>query len=133
MRHITSRSSHWLAALVAMGLATPALAAYPEKPITLIVPWAAGGGTDATARIIAKSLNCEQGESVTPCLACSACDEIERGADLDVVEIDGASHNGVDSVEYCQSLLTVAVYHRPPPLAGRMPFESSCDLLHGRP
>ena len=32
--------------------ATPAVAAYPERPVTLIVPWAAGGGTDATARII---------------------------------------------------------------------------------
>ena len=64
MRHITSRSSHWLAALVAMGLATPALAAYPEKPITLIVPWAAGGGTDATARIIAKAPEEELGETI---------------------------------------------------------------------
>jgi len=57
-----------------------------------------GTGKTSTARIIAKSLNCERGESVTPCLECPACDEIERGADLDVVEIDGASHNGVDDV-----------------------------------
>ena len=39
-------------ALTALGSA-PAQAAYPERPITLIVPWGAGGGTDATGRILA--------------------------------------------------------------------------------
>ena len=41
------------AALVAFALAPAALAQYPNRPITLIVPWGAGGGTDATARILA--------------------------------------------------------------------------------
>ena len=41
------------AALVALALAPAALAQYPNRPITLIVPWGAGGGTDATARILA--------------------------------------------------------------------------------
>ena len=50
-----------LSPLVAVG---PALAAYPERPITLIVPWAAGGGTDATARIIAQVLERELGQPV---------------------------------------------------------------------
>ena len=45
--------------------ATPAFAAYPERPVTLIVPWAAGGGTDATARIIASLLEKELGQPVT--------------------------------------------------------------------
>jgi tripartite-type tricarboxylate transporter receptor subunit TctC len=39
------------ASLLAFAFGT-AYAAYPERPITLIVPWGAGGGTDATARII---------------------------------------------------------------------------------
>src|SRR5688572_16030291 len=43
--------------LAALALATlasvPAQAAYPERPITMVVPWGAGGGTDATARILA--------------------------------------------------------------------------------
>ena len=39
-------------------------AAYPERPITLIVPWAAGGGTDATARIIGALLEKELGQPV---------------------------------------------------------------------
>ena len=37
-------------------------AAYPERPVTLIVPWAAGGGTDATARIIGTLLEKEIGQ-----------------------------------------------------------------------
>lgn len=41
-----------------------ALAAYPERPITLIVPWGAGGGTDATARIIGTLLEKELGQPV---------------------------------------------------------------------
>jgi tripartite-type tricarboxylate transporter receptor subunit TctC len=41
------------AALAALALAPAALAQYPNRPITLIVPWGAGGGTDATARILA--------------------------------------------------------------------------------
>lgn len=47
--------------LVASGAA---FADYPEKPITIIVPWAAGGGTDATARTIASALEKQLGENV---------------------------------------------------------------------
>lgn len=43
-------------AVLLTAIAGPALADYPEKPITIIVPWAAGGGTDATARTIAKAM-----------------------------------------------------------------------------
>lgn len=57
-----------------------------------------GVGKTTTARIIAKSLNCAQGPTATPCLECGPCLEIERGNDLDVIEIDGASNNGVDDV-----------------------------------
>src|SRR3546814_14151654 len=44
--------------------AAPAEAEYPERPITIIVPWAAGGGTDATGRIIAKVMQDELGVPV---------------------------------------------------------------------
>jgi tripartite-type tricarboxylate transporter receptor subunit TctC len=54
---------HCLAALAAaitsLVVSTPALAAWPERPITLIVPWGAGGGTDAVARIIGVELEKE--------------------------------------------------------------------------
>jgi tripartite-type tricarboxylate transporter receptor subunit TctC len=48
-----------LVAPLAFAMASVAIAAYPERPITLIVPWGAGGGTDATARIIATLLERE--------------------------------------------------------------------------
>ncbi|WP_280563803.1 MULTISPECIES: tripartite tricarboxylate transporter substrate binding protein [unclassified Chromohalobacter] len=51
-------------AVLLTAIAGPALADYPEKPITLIVPWAAGGGTDATARTIAKAMEEELGGTV---------------------------------------------------------------------
>src|SRR5260221_14097865 len=52
------------AALALTFASTLALAAYPERPITLIVPWGAGGGTDATARIIGSLLEKELGQPV---------------------------------------------------------------------
>jgi tripartite-type tricarboxylate transporter receptor subunit TctC len=54
-----------VAALAFSLLCTFAAAAYPERPITLIVPWGAGGGTDATARIIGSLLEKELGQPVT--------------------------------------------------------------------
>ena len=50
--------------LIALIPATPTFAAYPDRPITLIVPWGAGGGTDATARIIGSLLEKELGQPV---------------------------------------------------------------------
>ncbi len=47
------------AVALSLGLSAPALAAYPERPITLIVPWGAGGGTDAVARFIGVELEKE--------------------------------------------------------------------------
>ena len=53
------------AALALLGFVSPAaLGAYPERPITLIVPWGAGGGTDATARIIGSLLEKELSQPV---------------------------------------------------------------------
>jgi len=52
-------------AFAAALLVSSAFAAYPERPITLIVPWGAGGGTDATARIIGSLLEKDLGQPVT--------------------------------------------------------------------
>ena len=62
-RLLLRAAGHGLVVLALLGAPT-AHAAYPERPITLIVPWAAGGGTDATARIIGTLLERELGQPV---------------------------------------------------------------------
>lgn len=57
-----------------------------------------GIGKTSTARILAKALNCIHGPTVTPCGVCDSCKEITAGNSLDVLEIDGASNNGVEQV-----------------------------------
>ena len=57
-----------------------------------------GVGKTTTARILAKALNCASGPTVRPCGECAACVEIALGRSLDVLEIDGASNNGVAEV-----------------------------------
>ena len=57
-----------------------------------------GVGKTSTARILAKSLNCVKGPTITPCGECDNCREIAAGNSLDVIEIDGASNNSVEDV-----------------------------------
>ena len=57
-----------------------------------------GSGKTTTARILAKALNCVQGLAADPCGVCDACVEIAQGRDIDVLEIDAASHTGIDNI-----------------------------------
>src|SRR3954447_9585471 len=57
-----------------------------------------GVGKTTTARILARALNCVQGPTATPCGKCAACIEIAEGRDIDVLEIDAATHTGVDNI-----------------------------------
>jgi len=57
-----------------------------------------GVGKTTTARILARALNCVKGPTAEPCGVCDACVEIAEGRDIDVLEIDAATHTGVDNV-----------------------------------
>ncbi|MBI4263504.1 MAG: DNA polymerase III subunit gamma/tau [Acidobacteria bacterium] len=57
-----------------------------------------GSGKTTTARILARALSCVQGPTPDPCGTCEACVEIAQGRDLDVLEIDAASHTGIDNI-----------------------------------
>lgn len=76
-----------------------------------------GVGKTTIARIFAKSLNCEQGISSTPCGQCSTCREIEAGRFVDMLEVDAASRTKVDetrelmeNVQYAPSRGRFKVY-----------------------
>jgi DNA polymerase-3 subunit gamma/tau len=55
-----------------------------------------GTGKTSTARILAKMVNCENGPTAEPCGTCVQCVAVREGQHLDVVEIDAASHGGVE-------------------------------------
>src|SRR5438309_3521547 len=57
-----------------------------------------GCGKTTTARILARALSCVNGPTADPCGECDACVEIAQGRDIDVLEIDAASHTGIDNI-----------------------------------
>jgi len=72
-----------------------------------------GVGKTTMARLLASSVNCntrneKKTESPEPCGECAACLEIREGRNLDVIEIDGASHNSVDHVREIQDTLPLS-------------------------
>lgn len=76
-----------------------------------------GVGKTSVARLIAKSLNCEQGISASPCLTCSSCIAIEQGHFIDLIEVDAASRTRVedtrellDNVQYVPTFGRYKVY-----------------------
>ncbi|MCA6072971.1 MAG: DNA polymerase III subunit gamma/tau [Endomicrobium sp.] len=57
-----------------------------------------GCGKTSMARILAKALNCKNGSTIEPCGVCENCLDISRSSSIDVLEIDGASNNGIDEI-----------------------------------
>ena len=74
--------------------------------------WPRGTGKTSSARLIAKGLNCLNLQQGNPCNHCANCDLINNGTSLDYVEIDAASHTGVDNIR--EEIIDKALY---PPTA----------------
>lgn len=72
-----------------------------------------GTGKTSMAKILAACLNCERGPTVEPCGACDSCRAISSATSLDVIEMDAASHNGVDDVRELRESVAFA------PVSGR--------------
>ncbi len=82
-----------------------------KVPQSFLFTGTRGVGKTSTARILAKSLNCEKGPTVTPCGKCTSCAEITSGSSLDVIEIDGASNNSVDNIRELRESIALSPVH----------------------
>ncbi len=71
---------------------------YDRLPHALLFTGLRGTGKTSSARILAKILRCTNPKNFSPCNECPSCLEISSGRAMDVIEIDGASNNGVDAI-----------------------------------
>jgi tripartite-type tricarboxylate transporter receptor subunit TctC len=129
-------------AVLALGQGSPAAAAYPDRPITMIVPWGAGGGTDATARIVASLLEKELevpvnvvnrtgGSGVVghSAIATAAPDGYTIG--MITVEIGMMHHQGLTELKW-DSYTPLALMNVDPPgmqVRADSPYATGKDLL----
>src|SRR2546422_6881372 len=72
-----------------------------------------GTGKTSMAKILAASLNCEQGPTTSPCGVCESCRSIAAASSLDVIEMDAASNNSVDDIRDLREKVAYA------PVSGR--------------
>lgn len=74
---------------------------------------ARGVGKTSTARIFAKALNCPNVANGVPCNECDVCTAIGDGADVDVLEIDGASNRGIDDIRQLRANVNIRSMRSP--------------------
>jgi DNA polymerase-3 subunit gamma/tau len=67
-----------------------------------------GTGKTSAARILAKIINCQNVDNGTPCDKCEQCISITKGNNLDVIEMDAASHRGIDDVRVLKDAVKLA-------------------------
>ena len=70
-----------------------------------------GTGKTSMAKILAKALNCVNGPTATPCKACEACRSIHDATSVDVIELDAASHRGIDDIREIRDRVALRPVH----------------------
>lgn len=109
------RAGAGLLALPALGSARAA--AYPDRPLTLVVPFAAGGPTDIVGRIVAQALGAELGQQVV----------VEnRGGAAGLIGIGMVAHAAPDG--YTLGVATVSTHGTLPNLTAKMPYDARRDF-----
>jgi tripartite-type tricarboxylate transporter receptor subunit TctC len=99
-----------------MGLALPALAAYPEKPLRLVVPFAPGGGTDLVGRLVAEGMAQDLGQQVIV--------DNKPGAGT-IIGTDFVAKSAPDGYTLVMGTFALAVN---PALVAKLPFDPNKDL-----
>jgi DNA polymerase III subunit gamma/tau len=70
-----------------------------------------GTGKTSMAKILAKALNCVNGPTATPCKACESCRSIHDATSVDVIELDAASHRGIDDIREIRDRVALRPVH----------------------
>jgi DNA polymerase-3 subunit gamma/tau len=70
-----------------------------------------GTGKTSMAKILAKSLNCVHGPTPTPCKECESCRSIHDATSVDVIELDAASHRGIDDIREIRDRVALRPVH----------------------
>ena len=105
------------AAALCLGLALPALAAYPDRPITLVIPFAAGGSTDVVGRLVAERMGAELGQQIVVQNVAGA------GGSLGAGQVARAEPDG-----YTILMGTVATHALNPLILKQKPYDPVADF-----